>query len=198
MSVPTVAAKPPPGRGWYILACALVFAALAAMGIFIFARISGIGASLTRVVVPGQAELRLDKTGDYTIFHEYRSVVDGRVYYAVSLSGLRVTVTAPDGSALALTSPRATSRYNVSGRSGVSVFAFNVAAPGTYRLTAFYEDGRSEPRTVLAVGSGFVGSILLTVLGAFLIMIVGVGAGVALGVTVYRRRQRARLAGTVT
>lgn len=197
MSVPSVTAKPPPGRGWYILACALVFAAVAAMAIFILARISGIGAALLQVVVPGQAELRLDKTGDYTIFHEYLSVVDGKIYESMSISGLRVTVTAPDGSALALSSPTATGRYNVSGRSGVSVFTFKVVSPGTYRLAAFYEDGRNEPRTVLAVGSGFVGGILLTVLGAFLIMIVGVGAGVTLAVTVYQRRKRARLSGVV-
>lgn len=97
MSFPAVVSKPPPGRGWYVVAGLLLIATAAAMALFIYSRISGLAAELVQVVVPGQADLNLRETGTYTIFHEYRSVVDDKVYYAASLSGMHMTVRSPSG-----------------------------------------------------------------------------------------------------
>ena len=192
MSVPATAAKPPPARGWYGLSAILILAAVAIVAVFIIYRIHAITGMLQQVVVPGQATLTLDEPGDYTIFHEYESVVDGKLYYAMSLSGLNVTVTGPDGARVTLTTPGATSRYNLSSRSGVSVFAFTATKPGAYRLVAAYDNGRNEPQTVLAVGKGFLASILLTVFGALLIMFAGIGGGAAIAVIVFIKRRRAQ------
>jgi hypothetical protein len=194
MSIPAAGAKPPPGRGWYVLAGVLVIAAIAASAVFVVYRVSGLGSRLLQVVVPGQAELSLDEPGSYTIFHEYNSVVDGRVYSSASLSGLRVRVTSPEGRAVKLTSPTTTSRYSFSGREGIAVFTFDVAKPGLYRVAASYENGRAEPRTVLTVGGGFVGGVIVTVLVTLLIAFAGIGAAIAVAVVVYLARRRARLA----
>ena len=70
----------PPGRGWYALA-ALAF--LVGIPLFVFVLVSGLTAfigDLRQVVVPGTAELALTQTGEHTIYHERRSVVDGQVY----------------------------------------------------------------------------------------------------------------------
>src|SRR6185312_10238567 len=136
MSVPPAAAKSPPGRIWYAVGIALIAATLAAAGYYILHQVTAIADRLIQVVVPGQATLTLNESGTYTIFHEYRSVVDGKIYAAGGLSGLRVTVTSPGGTDVPLTRPGATSRYTLSSRAGVSVFAFEAPAPGAYRLTA--------------------------------------------------------------
>jgi hypothetical protein len=195
MSIPATASKPPPARGWYIVAGLLAVAAVVASSLFVIYRVNGLGARLLQVVVPGETSLILVETGSHTIFHEYNSVVDGKVYSAPSLSGLRVSLVSADGTPVKLVPPTATSRYSFAGREGISVFTFNVLEPGTYRLAASYENGRSEPRTVLTVGSGFVAGIITTVMIAILIAFAGIGAAIAVAVVVYQARRRARLAG---
>jgi hypothetical protein len=191
MSVAVAAAKPPPGRVWYAVAGLILVATFVVGGWFIFHRVAGAANALTQIVVPGRAALPL-AAGSYTIYHESSSTVDGKVYAVPTVSGLRVTVTGPNGSPVALVSPTATSRYNVAGRSGVSLFNFEAAKAGTYRLTAAYDDGRAGPQTVLAVGSGFVGGLLLTILGAFVIMFGGIGGAIAIAVVTFIQRRRAR------
>ncbi|RKE69739.1 hypothetical protein DFP91_4179 [Pseudorhodoplanes sinuspersici] len=53
-------------------------AGFAAMGVFLSKALSGLGDGLRQIVVPGGAELRLEP-GRYTIFHETRSTVDGKL-----------------------------------------------------------------------------------------------------------------------
>ncbi|HTT49292.1 MAG TPA: hypothetical protein VMG39_14990 [Pseudolabrys sp.] len=197
MSVPPAAVKPPPGRGWYVLAGVLTVATIAATSLFIVYRINGLGSQLIQVVVPGEAKLTLSEPGSYTVFHEYNSVVDGEVYHANSVSGLSVTVLSPEGRAITLTTPAASSRYRFSNRTGVSIFTFDVTKPGVYLLAAAYKNSHSEPKTVLTVGTGFIGGIFVTVLISLLIMFAGFGAAVAIGVSTYLARRRARLAGAL-
>lgn len=192
MSVPTTAAKQPPTRGWYVLAAVLAIAGATAGGLFIYHRVTAMTGHLIRVVVPGEAALPL-VPGSYTIFHEYRSEVDGKVYYANSLSGLRVALRAPDGRRIALASPSGTSRYTIAGRAGVSVFTFAAPAQGIYSLTAAYEDGARQPQTVLAVGTGFLTEIFVTVAISLALIFGGIGGAVAIIVAVYLARRRAGL-----
>jgi len=190
MSVPPVAAKPPT-RAWYIVAGLLAIAAVVASSLFVIYRVYGLSSRLQQVVVPGEASVTLTQPGNHTIFHEYNSVIDGKVYAAPSIAGLKVTLVSADGSPVRLGSPTATSRYSFAGREGISVFSFK-AEPGTYRLTASYENGRVEPRTVLSVGSGFVAAIITTVMVAILIAFAGIGTAIAIVVVVYQARRRAR------
>lgn len=63
--------------------------------------------------------------------------------------------------------------------------------PGVHHLIAWYENGRSEPLTVLTVGSGFVAGILITVFVALAIAFSGIGVAVAIIVVVVLARRRA-------
>ena len=193
MSVPAAPAKQPPTRGWYVLAAVLAITGATVAGLFIYHRVTTMTGRLIQVVVPGEAALPL-QPGSYTIFHEYRSEVDGRVYSANSLAGLHVELRAPDGRRIALTSPSGTSRYTIAGRAGVSVFTFEAPAQGIYSLTAAYEDGARQPQTVLAIGTGFVMEILTTVAISLALIFGGIGGAVAIIIPTALARRRARLA----
>ena len=164
------------------------------MAIFLASRLGDSTGRMIRVLVPAQTDLMLKEAGTYTIFHEYQSTFEGRVYDVDSVSGLNITVrTWPGGEDIPLRSTTDT-RYRVASTAGRSLFDFDVRAPGTYRISATYDDGRKEPRTVLAIDRGFIGSLVMTILGGIAMALVGTGAAIAIAVVVFVRRRRARQA----
>jgi hypothetical protein len=181
-----------PGRGWYVLAAAILVGSIAGAVWFGAGRVANIDSSLIQVVVPGGADLDLKVRGTYTIFHERRSQVGGTLYNVEDVSGLRVRIrAAASGRDIALRRPAAQSTYSFGGRSGVSMLAFDVEAPGMYRLDAAYDDGRRQPQTVLAVSTGFLGGLFATIAIAGGITLAGVGVAVTIFIVVLLRRRRA-------
>ena len=147
------------------------------------------GAALAQIVVPGGADLELKEAGTYTIFHEYTSQIEGRVFTPMDISGLRVTVrSVADGKEVYLRQPSGRQTYNIGGRSGRSVLAFNIDTPGTYRLAGAYGDGRQQPQAVLAVSGNFVGGLLTTIATALGVAFGGIVVVVAIVVLARRRR----------
>ena len=126
---------------------------------------------VVRVVVPGQSDIELSKAGTYTIFHEYRSLVDGKFYNTTrGLSGLRCRVTSSAmGTAIPLSEPSMTSSYAFGSRAGVSVLKFSIEQPGIYKLSAEYPPGQAGPEGVLTVGQGLakgIGTALVVFFGS--------------------------------
>src|SRR5436190_20058677 len=145
---------------WFVVAGVIALAGLVAAALYLVPRIGAVDQGTIRTVMPGSAVLVLDKPGSYTIFHERRSVVDGRYYASDSADGLRVTlVTDPRGAPVALVEPKMSSSYHMGSREGQSIFAFDIAEPGRYRLSASLANGAAEPKVVLAVSQGLVGGI---------------------------------------
>ncbi|MDP6542811.1 MAG: hypothetical protein QGH60_02405 [Phycisphaerae bacterium] len=67
--------------GWYYVLAGLVLAGgIAGFALFLFSGLTDLSGGLTQMVVPGEHELTLSEAGDYTVFHEYRSVVGSKVY----------------------------------------------------------------------------------------------------------------------
>jgi hypothetical protein len=176
----------------------VVIAGSAAAALFLIKGIALIGSNLTEVVVPGEATLDLKERGHYLIFHEKDAVIDGRLYSSRSISGLRVTLKSERGDPVTLTSTGGSSTYHIGDRSGVSIFAFDIDKPGNYRLAASYDNGRTQPRTVLAVDSGFLRDLLATIFGTIAIAFLSVLCAVAIAVPVFVKRRRARMAAVVS
>jgi hypothetical protein len=188
MSAPGAAAATPPGRIWYLVALAIFIAGMATMAIFLLTRLTGMEDGMVRVVVPGEHRLAL-AAGTYTIFHETESVIDGKIYSSSGLSGLTVSVTAPDGATVPLTAA-SSGRYSFSGHTGFAVFDFAAPTAGDYTLAGRYDDGATGPETVLAVGAGFLSAILGTVFGALAFAFGGaiLATIIMVGTLVKRRR----------
>ena len=187
--------RPAPGRIWYLVAVLAALAGFVGAGLLVYSKLEGLVGSLTQIVVPGGAVLKLEP-GHYTIFHEYRSTVDGRVYSGTDVSGLRVQVVpAGGGEPLAIEQPSVSSNYELGGRAGRAVLVFDVTKPDEYRLGADYREGAEKPQAVIAVGSGIVGRIVSLVLSAIGIAFLGVAAGVLIAVLTYRRRREAVASG---
>jgi hypothetical protein len=186
-------------RGWYVVAALLFIAGGLGAGWTLWTGFSDIGASIVRITVPGSGELTLDKPGTYTIYHEREGVTDGHVSAVASLAGMTVTVTdEKSGAKIPVKSPSFSGSYTVNGRNGVSVLAFDAPQPGRYRLVGAYDDGRADPKTVLAVDLGLLGRMFRTITTAFFAG--GVGALSALLivlVTFFQRRRMFRAGATM-
>ena len=184
-----------PSRIWYFVAVLVLGAGVGLFAWLLIGGLTDIGGSLQRVVVPGEHVLRLDEPGTYTVFNEYNSVVDGKVYSSPrGLTGLRCTLTRKsDGTEIPLTQPGATSRYSMNGRSGVSLLNFEVDTPGEYVLTTTL-DGGPDAQGVLAVGQGFVGKLLGVIFTCIAVLLAGVGLSVTILVVTLAKRSRARKA----
>jgi len=175
-------------RLWYVVACVIALAGLVAAALYVVPRIGTVDQGAMRLVMPGSAVLALDTPGSYTIFHERRSVVDGRYYASDSVDGLKVTLADPRGAPVALAEPTMSTSYQMGNREGRAMLAFEVAEPGRYRLTASLASGGAEPKVVLAVSQGLVGGIFQLVFRTLGIAFAGLGiAGVLVAVVAWRR-----------
>jgi hypothetical protein len=146
--------------------------------------------SLARVVVPGEKILNLTAPGDYTIFHEYRTVVDGIVYSSPEyiISGLSCTLeNAHTGEVIPLKPSTSNMTYSFGSREGRAVFNFSVAEAGKLRFGCLFPGAESkETKTVLAIGQGFgeeIFNMIFLIFGIVSIFIVSFS--ITTGVIVY-------------
>ena len=179
-----------------IVGIAVLIAGFVVFGVFLFTRITSMAPDI-QVVVPGTQEIQLADSGKYTVFYEYRSVVDNKVYSTgESLSGMVVTLKSKEDSReVAMSSPSGTSTYEIGGRAGVSMLEFQIEEPGTYILSADYVGGGGGPDVVLAIGKFSILGTILIALGIFFgTLIVGGGTLVVGGfitVRAFLERRRA-------
>ena len=180
-------------RKWYAVAAVVLVIGGVVAGWLFLSGLAAARSALTRVVVPGSAVVMLDEPGSYSIFHEPESVVDGRIYSSQNISGLRVTLTSEAAQApVPLATPRGSLRYSFGGHEGVSVFAFDIAEPGRYRLSGDYPGGQAEPAAVLAIGHAPFARLFGTIFGGIAAALVAVPGAIAIAGITFTNRQRAR------
>jgi hypothetical protein len=178
---------------WFVVAGVIALASLAGAAFYLMPRLATIDEGMVRVVVPGSAVVTLERPGHYLIFHEARSVVDGRVYQAKLGDGVRITLVPEGGGApVALVAPKMSTEYEIGCCVGRSLLAFDIEHPGRFRLSASRANGPDEAKTVLAVSQGVVGRIFRLILVVFGIASIGIGIAGALVLLVVRARLRAR------
>jgi hypothetical protein len=177
-------------RVGYVLAAICLLAGMAVAAWLASSAYSDLQTAMTRVVVPGSGDLNLEESGNYTIYHEAESIIDGKLYSASDIGGLRVDVTDAGGQRVVLATPGFSTRYTIGSRRGRSMLTFVILLPGHYRISAAYPDGKTEPQTVLAVGHDFFSRLFATIFGAIGSVFVGFAAALTLALTTYFRRRR--------
>ena len=182
--------------GWYYVVAGLVLVGGIAGFVFILIDgLSDLSGSMQQVVVPGQHELTLTEAGSHTVFHEYRSVFGDKVYSSRQggISGLRCRLVSKTTDREVQLSPSSmNSTYSMGSRSGVSIFDFNIDAPGDYMFSAQYPPGQDGPETVMAIGQGFMGRLMMTILGGLGTMFGSMGLAIAIAVVTFIKRRKSR------
>jgi hypothetical protein len=183
---------------WFVVAGAIALAGIVSAVFYLLPRIAGLEARMIQVVMPGSAKITLAESGTYTIYHEEKSVVDGRYYASANADGLSLRLESAAGARIALSKPGTSSSYSMGSRSGTSIFNFTIDKPGDYRLTGTLAGGRSEPKIVLAIDQGLVGHIF-SIVGTTLAILfgsLGIAGGLVAAVVIQRRKaERATSAG---
>ncbi len=151
--------------------------------------LSSVNSLDNQVLVPGTRTIELKEPGDYNIYFEYKSVVDGRVFETSTINGLVCKLkNTESGEYIKLENSIANSRYSVNGREGQSLFSFTIDKAGTYEIDASYESGEGE-EAVLAIGKGFGMKLLSTIFICFAILFVTIAGAVILFVYTYKKRK---------
>jgi hypothetical protein len=181
-----------PSKMFYALGIAFMLVGLGGCVYTVFHGIFHITDKLTQISMPGEKNLVLLPDSTYTIFLERQSVMGGRIYSTEeNLTGLTCHVSSlASGNQLRIYRPTGSTTYNVGGRSGRSVLAFDTKEAGTYHFLCDYEPGSTGPQVVLAVGTGIMEDIIRIVFVCNAWMILAGGVGAILLVLVFMRRER--------
>jgi len=153
-----------PGIVWYVIAGLINVICIVLFVLFLIGAIKcATDSIITRVTAPGTASIEIDKAGKYTIYFEYDSVLDGKVYHNSDISDMLFTLTnKTTGEQINLNSSLANTSYSINERSGQGIFDFNVKEPGEYILETVYDTGAGE-NAVLAVGRPFVFQMVMQI-----------------------------------
>ena len=128
-----------------------------------------------QVVVPGMHEIKLSEPGQYTIFYEYRSVIDSKIYMTGEALAAELLVTLyhrAGDKKVDLNQPSMNNTYNMGGRAGISLLEFNIDNPGIYIINARYAGDLEKPDIVLAVGQFKLFGVIFGAIGIFFISLI--------------------------
>ena len=181
---------------WFVVAAVIGIGGFVIAGFNLFSRLGEFEGRMQQVVMPGSATLNLSEVGVYTIFHERRSVVDGKTYSSNDTAGLRLSVFAADGTELNLTR-NSGSTYTFADREGHSFYTFQIATPGQYRIVGTLPDGRTDPKIVLALGAGVLGGMFKMIGFSIALAIGGVAVAALIVIATVIGRGKARRAAAV-
>jgi hypothetical protein len=150
--------------------------------------------SLTRVVVPGQTTLNLERGKSYTVFYESHTTVNGKLYSThQSVSGLECHVKSVNDGEEAVISPTSNpTQYKIGGRSGRSILEFSAPRDGQYDFSCAYASGVHGINVVLAVGTGFGARMFRAILVIFAGPLLGGLLSMAVFFWIYIRRDNAK------
>ena len=150
--------------------------------------------SLSRVVVPGQTTLNLERGKSYTVFYESHTTMDGKLYSThQSVSGLECHVkSVNDGEEVVISPTSNPTQYKIGGRSGRSILEFSAPRDGQYDFSCAYASGVHGTNVVLAVGTGFGARMFQAILVIFAGPLLGGLLSMAVFFWIYIRRDNAK------
>lgn len=148
-----------------------------------------------RFVVPGTHEVELNNAGQYTIFWEYQSYIDGVVYASSSFDGLLIHLYKDDSSEVKLSNPTGNSEYSANGKAGISIIEFEIDEPGIYTLVSYYDEEGSDNNVVLAISQY---SLMNSLIRSAIIGTIGFLIGLIIIIRAMVMRRRISLTAGVT
>ena len=181
-----------PSPWYYGLAVLMIIVGFSIFAWSIYSSFSDMGRELSQVVVPGSADLDLKEPGEYTVFYENQTYVNGKFYSTgEQIPGLQIQVSEKaTGRELSTYPTPGGFTYSVGGRFGHSIIAFRVERPGIYQINASYPSGKG-PEVVLAVGHGFAESIFSSVAIALAALFGSMVMAAVVVFVTYTRRKKA-------
>lgn len=158
-----------------ILILSLLTGALG-FAVFAYFLVSGIydlGDSAVQAQMPGTVTLNLKDSGSYTVFHEYTHKFDSSVTAGGDREAERMTLTlvSPEQTDVPVHKVNGSATYNVGGRSGYSLFEFQITQPGDYRLTGIAEEP-SDKAVMFTLLNNFGSRLVKLILGSFFILVI--------------------------
>jgi hypothetical protein len=131
-----------------------------------------------RVSIPGQAVVSIPEAGGRVLYYEGPE--------SISLTDLAPHVRAPDGTAVRVQDYGLDLRYDAPGGGvGRAIGAFEADSPGRYEVRI---DGTAPPGAEVAIGETIANSKLGSIVGAVLLILGSLGAGVVLTIVTAIRR----------
>ncbi len=181
-----------PSPWYYGLSILIIVVGFGIFAWVLYSSFSDMDSGLSRLVVPGSLDLDLKEPGEYTIFYENQTYINGKLYSTgAQIPGLQIRISEKaTGQELSTYPTPGGFTYSFGGRTGRSVMAFRVERPGIYQINATYPRGKG-PEVVLALGRGFaegiISSVVIALAALFGSMVI---AAVVVFVT-YTRRKKA-------
>jgi stress response protein SCP2 len=140
---------------------AIIIAGAVMLVVSIISMVTQIDKDSTRFVVPGEEKINIAEPGKYMIYYEHQSTIDGKIYSTgnADVSGLGVLVIdAKTEEKIDIGSTLMSSTYTMNGRSGTSMFEFDITEPTEILVIAEYVENEG-PDVVLNVSSDITGAI---------------------------------------
>jgi len=183
-----------PGIWYYGLAVLIIVLGFAAFAGSIYSGISDAQSGLLQMVAPGGADLFLREPGEYIIFYENNSFMDGKFYStSEQIPGLEIHVREKaTGLDLATYPAKSSFTYSLGSRRGRSIMAFTTLHAGIYQVNASYS-GRDGPKVVLAIGKGMVEGLFSSIMISLAALFGSIAIAAVITFVTYRRRKKAFL-----
>lgn len=181
-----------PGVWHYGLAVFIIIIGFAAFAGFMYQGILDIQNDLIQIKAPGTAKLNLSEAGEYTIFYENRSYLNGSIYStADQLAKLHISLKEmATGSDLVVHAPDESITYSLGDRSGRSIMAFEILRPGIYQLNASFSTSEGE-EVVLAIGKGIAQNMLSSIIFSIAALFSSIALAAIVVYTTYKKRKSA-------
>jgi ABC-type antimicrobial peptide transport system permease subunit len=183
-----------PSIWYYGLAVLIIFIGFAAFAGSIYYGISDAGSGLMQIVAPASVDLNLSEPGEYIIFYENNSYINGKFYSTGDqIPGLEIRVREKaTGLDLATYPAKGSFTYSLDNRNGRSILAFTAPRAGIYQVNASYS-GSAGPEVVLAIGKGVIEGMLSSFIISMAALFGSIAIAAVISYVTYIRRKKALL-----
>ena len=163
--------KRKPSKACYILGVFLIIIGITFFVSQVVMVVTNLMDTHNLMVAPGNLEIIAEESGVYTIFYEYRSTIDDKLYSTSNsnISGLKINVTdISNNQEIEIERASINTTYSLNGREGVSIFEFKIEEPCKLLIEAEYEKTKGDD-VVLNITKNKVSETMIQVIKIIII-----------------------------